>query len=486
MAFHTKHTKMKRNILLFIGICLALSSAACGKKQIFEEENAIYKQVYLTDQELKNNKYYVKDGTKFIETYSTENKSSVNIAESSAESMTKKEVIWLRRDYPLIPSYYENELLAYPSESISMDDVTVERYKDVGYSIGIYGATYNKETGCIEFSIGKNVVVNSSFYNAVAGGKSDSIQIASINDEAVDENSINTYGIFTGLEKNKTYKIGCYAGTYYASIDVKADEFFLQSFESYQLDRAELTQNGYLSIQMPADAKSGYYTVNDSGLFKYYNYKKGTKNDDQQDMNEEYYHDAESQMDVYSQQYVATVKEKTNYVSFQVDYEPGEYDESEIKGVLTAPDGQTYVLTNNFADHCLTVQLKEAVAGRWIINIFPKDMIVTNISVNSAKNKDEAKKEVKSFTISDPDENVKFYAAYKGEGTIWGVIENDNNESFDMIIPDDEKQLYYTFPYLPSGTYTVTIYHYADTSVEEIDYEHDELNEQKEIITIEE
>ena len=386
----------------------------------------------------------------------------------------------------LIPSYYKNELIAYPSETGTLDKIVIERFKDIGYSLGIYNATFNSETGYIEFSVSQNVPIASSAYKVLSEGKSDSIQLVSIDDQPVTEEMINSNGIFTGLEANRSYKIGYYAGTYYTTADITADEYFIQSYERYFVDAAELTRHGYLSIVMPDDAKSGYYMVNEAGLFKYYNYEKGDRNNAQEDMNEPYYANREEQLSAYSQQYVVSISEKTKYVAFECTYNKGTYEDIDISGVLTAPDGKEYILINDTENNKLTIMLTEAMAGRWTINIAPKDLVVTDISAKSTLNPNEAVKDIYEFAISDPDENILFYATYRGNGVIWGIIENENGEAVDMDIDEKNKMLSYTYPYLPSGTYKMTVYHYSDVAVDKTNYEKDASRQEEEIITVEE
>lgn len=130
--------------------------------------------------------------------------------------------------------------------------------------------------------------------------------------------------------------------------------------------------------------------------------------------------------------------------------------------------------------------LTEAMAGRWTINIAPKDLVVTDISAKSTLNPNEAVKDIYEFAISDPDENILFYATYRGNGVIWGIIENENGEAVDMDIDEKNKMLSYTYPYLPSGTYKMTVYHYSDVAVDKTNYEKDASRQEEEIITVEE
>lgn len=67
-------------------------------------------------------------------------------------------------------------------------------------------------------------------------------------------------------KKNKEYHLTFYAGTYYQTATIKADEKFLQYYEAYVIEKAENTKNGYLKFSMPDDAKSGYYMIEGAGF----------------------------------------------------------------------------------------------------------------------------------------------------------------------------------------------------------------------------
>lgn len=472
---------MSKKKYLYMAAMLLVTAgmlSGCGSKKIFVNKNDAYTLVPYTDKELENEIYYIKSGADFYETYLPEGTAG-NVSNTQADNR----VFWLKEDESLIPVLYKNEVIAYQSEKTSLTDIVLERFKDIGYSVGLYGGTLD-EDGFFDYSIQKNNVEGSDAYDALFDSPSDSIRVAFINDIPVTDSMLDSSGVITGLDKGAAYSLGYYAGTKYQTAATKADMHFLQSYEIQKVDKAYTTKNGYLAIYMPESAKSGYYMVNGKGLFLYYNFEKGEKDEASVDLNEPYYQTEEERIAAYSQQYMVTVKTKTNNVAFNLYYDTGTYSDDDITCVLAAPNGTTYnmVAQNGVAG----IELAEVMAGRWTINVLPKDLMVNDIKVESTTATADASTDTKSFYIGEDDENLEFYAEYSGDGDIWGIVEYENGETQELVLNEKEKKLATTYSYVPAGTYTVTIYHYKDTNVDEIGYQVDTNNEQQEIITIEE
>ena len=189
---------------------------------------------------------------------------------------------------------------------------------------------------------------------------------------------------------------------------MSADVHFYQSYEISQIEKAGTTKNGYLAIPMPEDAKSGYYMMNGSGLYRYYAFEKNTENVETVDMNEPFYETEEEKIAAYSQQYMVSVQTKTTNVAFNMEYDTEEYEDDEIKCILVSPDGTTYNLVPQ--NGTASIELAEVIAGRWTINVLPKDLIVKDIKAESTAATADSSTETKSFYIGEDDENIQFYA----------------------------------------------------------------------------
>ena len=470
----------KKGKFLLLGICslLTMFAAGCTKKDLFVEEGAEYKLEALDDNSLEDGTYYVKDGTKFYSVYLP-----TGNCQATANSVSSDRLYFVNKDYSLIPSYYSDELIAYQTTNTSLTDISLERFCDLGYSIGLYGGVIDDD-GYICYSVSKNTVPDSSAYNELKQAASDSIRIISIDGESVNSDTINSAGVFSNLEKGETYKLGFYAGSKYQEADVKADYRILQSYEYYTIDKATNTKNGYLAINMPKDAKSGYYLINGAGFFRYYAFEKGTEKRSKTDMNVAYYESESEKIQAYSQQYVVSVETATTNVGFTITYDADTYNDADITSILTSPDGTKYdMVAENGTIH---VELAQVIAGRWTINIMPKDMEIEDINISSVAPTEEATTEETDIAISEDLTAIRFYVDYTGDGDIWGTITDENGNAVNFESDSKNQKLYANYSYLPAGTYHVTIYHYADTAVNEVSYEDDTDSLEEEILTVEE
>ena len=454
--------------LTILGILLtAFFLSGCGKKQIIENPNAKYDLASYSVTELKTGSFYVKDGSKFYEPYTPNG---------------TKTVFWLGRDRSLVPSIYQDGSIVYPTQETSLSGIELERFEYIGYSIGVFNAKVD-EDGYICFESGKDMITGWDAYNALKGMESTSIRIVTINDQPVTPAMISNYGIFTGMEENGLYQFGLYAGSYYHTITAKADAQLFETYETIQTEDAYTTKNGYLAIDFPEGLKSGYYYIKDTGIFKYYDYEKGTRNDEETDMNDPYYTSEADKMAAYMQQYVVNVQTRTSNVGFTVSYDPSFYTDEEITCILSAPDGTQY---NMPADSGTAyVEVSDVMAGRWLINILPKDLTV-EISVDSTSTAEDALSEEKVFTFEEDEENIQFFATYEGDGSVWGIVTDEDGVTQTMDVDTSDHVLKTTYACLGSGEYTVTIYHYNDTEIGDIDYQSDSENEEVDLIIIEE
>ena len=456
---------MKEKIILLsiITLCVLPVLTGCTSKQIFVNEADKYKLVALSDTELKLETYYIKDGAKFYAAYTPEG----TIAKLSAYS--KQQYYWVDKDISLIPSLYKDEIIAYSStKEVNLTNAVIHRYYDVGYSIGVYGGSFD-DNGYYCISAKENTIPGSSAHEQFNRAKSDDIRIATVNDKPIDDSMINDGGIFLDMPKGSKCEIGFYSGTFYGTVTVESDYYFLQSYEDIKVSAVMSTKNGYLAITLPDDAKSGYYQIENGGIFKYYAHEKGTVADADIDMNEIYKNEDGESSIVHAQQYTLAVASKTYNVIFRLIYNQNTVKEEDVSVTLVSPDGINYKLP--VADGTAELELAEVMAGNWTMQVYPKHIEVTDISAVSAAKDPNAKKEEYTFTVEKGKENVEFFCKYDGEGDIWGTISNENGEAVVMKKKKESSSIFSgqylsaTYGYLPEGTYTMTIYYYLNTSI---------------------
>ncbi len=466
-----------QKIRLLLGMLIVSTViTGCEGQKIFREKVDEFALPEVTKENLEENIYYVKNGTRFSPVYAAENTNSYE----NPGKIEDSRICYFMEEEAMVPEYFSNEYIAVSGSTLDLKSVTLERYRDLGFSFGLYGCTVD-EDGYLCFDLKKNLVKNSDICQILSTAKSNEIRITAINGELVSEKNINSAGVIIGLEKAKEYTLSFYSGTYYGTVSVVADTHMIQSFELYELTDIETTKNGYLKITLPNDLKSGWYCMEGQGIFKYYNFEKGDADVTGIDLNEEYYQSEEEREAVYTQQYVLSVAEKTRNVSVILTYDTSVYGKEDIQIRLKSPDGN--VMEMKPEDGTAKVDLTEAIAGKWTVSVIPKELEVLDLTTESNQLASDTTVETKEFELTEDSENVEFAALYSGDGEVWGTVENENGESQDFGEAKNGK-LNYIYSYLPAGTYTVTIYHYTDTKIDDITCKEDVVETSTDIITV--
>ncbi len=446
----------------------------CEDVQIFQTKTDPNKLVAYKDSQLENEKYYVKNNTSFYEVYKPKNGN----ASSGVSVLNENRVIATMQDDALIPTFYSDELAAFQSDKLELKEIILERFTDQGYSIGCFSGNVTEE-GYLHCSK-EGLVHDSSFYNEIGTTESDDIRIASIDGKPLSYEQINTKaGIITGLEQGKTYKIGFFLGTKYFEKNIVADCRMYEAYEmySYGTDHIYDTPNGYMSFAMPQDLKSGYYCINGGGLYKYYNFTRGSQDEEAIAMNESYYKDEKSKIEAYSRQYNVSVPKRVKDFKVTVELESIEtvYADDIIQGIVFAPDGTQMNMDYNPNDKELSIAMAEGMSGDWTINIIPKTLNVSDIQVENDKLAEEATCEETVFTIPEDRENIEFYAEYTSfkrdveKCTVFGTVLAEDGKTYEMTLgvddTDHENPKYYIsyeVPFAAAGEYILRIYHYPE------------------------
>lgn len=464
---------------------MTITITGCSLDQeIFQKEVDPYEQVAVLKENLEEDVYYVKNGTKFYAAFKTER----------MESKDKKQIRWLNDNERALPIYYKGEYIAITSSQNTEFETSIIRYKNLGYSIGAANFSMTENgLSCSE----KDIINESDFYRVL--GDSKTITIADINGTSLTENDISECGSILNLEKDEEYNIGYYIGSYYKQDIVKAETRILYEFESYPVEY-KLTNNGYTTVKLPEDAKSGYYSIGDC-MFIYYDFEKTSSvSANEIDMNQIYYEDLTESIFINSQQYsfvldtdkynmeVVCLYEFSNSKKEAISEEEELLEENNIKGYLTAPNGTTYEMVLNGEYNTLRTKLDTAIAGGWTININPKTLIISDISVTSDEILQESTEQEYRFVFDEETGNIKFFVEYEGNGEVHAIIIDPNGNTYDFE-PEGKRNdntkgiLSYTMPYVATGEYIAKVYHYTDTDIKNVSYQIDTGNE-TDIITV--
>lgn len=478
---------IKKKIGKYIAVTLILSTilqlTGCDI-EIFEDKSAKYIAKALEKNELENGKYYVKKDTKFYQIHECD-------ASSDSTDVDASKCAWMVKDEGLLPEYFCNELIAKVTTEVKKDQMSLERYKDCGYSIGIYGAEY--KDGYIQLHASRNVIKDTDAKKCLENDKSSNIMIETINGQPVTESMLSEAGFILGMEKDASYEITFYAGTYYGKTVIKADTHFLQSFEIFNVKDYEMTKNGYLAIRIPEDLESGYYKLGTEGFFKYYNFKREELASADVDFNIPYYDSEEDQLAAYSQQFVFNLDVSTSDMSVKADFVPQTVTNISgiVKMMLTSPDGKRMIVEKGRDEGTISCDMVESMPGKWIVNIAPQSMTIKDVQIVSNKSEAEATKETYDMVFEEDLTGVVITLQYEGEGIVTAQVIDKDNNSYDMVPADKTgyntvHKLKYNFAYLPKGEYKVNVYHYPDTKILGTDYYLSEDVREVEIITVEE
>ena len=476
-------------------MALPLLLTGCDREVVIFRENTDPQKV--SSEDMVPETPYVMDGTGFILTGDVSGNFSgaVSIADP-------KRVLWMEKKESLVPTMYRKSLIAMKSNTTDLKSVSCERFRDAGYSIGIYGAVFNEETGMIDFNAQSNIGEATPAYQAIDTSLSTEIHLESINGTKVTADMLDGSGILNCFEKDKSYTIGYYAGTEYKTCPITASTHMLSSWETFSLTDITMTKKGYLAIEIPEDFKSGWYYIGGAGLVKYLDEDYGGEDLTGDALNVDYFDSEAERQQAYSQSYSVDFSEKTLNPTVEVIYDKSSVSSGQTASVtLVSPDGTIYALNDGekpamdesnyqYGENVgyYSIQLKEAIAGKWHVYIQPKEMNVYQVQVLSNKINEEATEENTTFAIDNDLKNQIFVVTWsltdvptksitgQDQPTVFGNIIYPTGETYDLIASDDndeKKTLYYKASYLPAGSYTVRVYHYSDVQIDNIELHDD-------------
>lgn len=469
----------KKGLIFFFPVLLLFlcCMSGCRDIQIFEKEEVLEKES-VTEKELKNEIYYVKEGTRFTSVYAPNGN-----AKSLNTKLNRSRIVYFNDDEHMLPEHYKGELIAYSSTTANLKSMCLERYEDIGYSFGVYGGRIGSDN-YYHMSTSDNTIAGSNINTLLLQAESDEIRLVSIDDKPIKDMVDKDSGLIVGLKKNENYAVELYAGTQYYRTTIMSDVHFLRAFEVFNYGQEQIsdTTHGYMCFNTPENLKSGYYNVNGTGLMLYHAYEKGTVVENE-DFNERYYSGDNEIIASYSKQYSVNVPNATRDMVVEVSYGEvlnGEDYGIEPGGFLEAPDGTGYHMDINEAKQKMTITLTVAKAGNWTLNVSPKSLEVLNIEVISDSVYEETVCYEQEFVIEEDMTYQMFYAYITGDlnASVHGSIITSENVTyrFETTTYKDadgmtRRYLSCKIPYLKKGTYKVKIYYYKSTTgVENVKY----------------
>ncbi len=454
--------------IFIIGTLLALCLlTGCGNIQIMAvSEKKEIKEVKDTD--LEQDTYYIKNGTRFVKVYMPEGN-----ANGIASKVSTGRVLYFTDDEQMVPVHYKSELIAYSSKKADFSSVTLERFRDMEYSIGIYGG-YIGDDGYYHINISSNNIVPGSQADSLFSQViSSEVRIVSIGGEPIAGLIDSGSGIITNLEKDKYYTMEFYAGTYYYKENFKADIHFLRAYEVYSYGSSYIsdTTHGYMCFNTPDNLKSGWYVVNGSGLFLYHDYVRGNAVA-AEDLNEGFYSSNEEMVATYSKQYKVHVPKTTKDMKITVAYGETGLNAGDFSATVFAPDGTSYEMDVNLESREMTLSLAYAAAGDWNIYIYPQTLAIEQVSISNESVVEETVCEEVEFNLEEDTPYQRFYADVVGDGKVYGSVIGPDGITYSLSLQsvkdksgNNRRYLVYDLPYAYAGQYKVKIYHYLSDSI---------------------
>lgn len=202
------------------------------------------------------------------------------------EHPSEKRVMWFKNDFDQIPTLKPNDSLIFYTTKQLKEDFVLERFKDLGYSVGIRGLKPTEDTR--RFTISTNVKDNCTYPNgdtdiiiqseneemiidSITGGTdNNTYDLRVVNINLDDPHSgVNEYGVIKSLQANGDYTIVAYDGTIKKEIEAKANVRIFGSFEAEVLHDYTFADDKIVEIKIPEEYNSGYYMINGTGLFRY-------------------------------------------------------------------------------------------------------------------------------------------------------------------------------------------------------------------------
>lgn len=298
---------MKKKIIIALMVMCAVSLAGCGSKK--KEKAPEYEPTYYTsEEELPENQFYIAhtetndDGEERTIYYNLSTaESTISEANTTACGSDNSRMLFLgyQTTEKLVPTFYEGDKLIYKSKTNIPLSYSFEKFFDNGCSLGVTGL-YMDASGNYRYDSSNCRVVEFSDASGLASISADSIYFTAVTklDEdgnaeddplRIDTTRVNTNGVVSGLDAGSTYTCDFRTGTEKITVNMTANVRMLSSAETYMSSRFEFITDYIAEIEMPEYLTSGYYTINNNGIFRFV--AKGKSLDDltEKDYNETIY-----------------------------------------------------------------------------------------------------------------------------------------------------------------------------------------------------
>lgn len=166
-----------------------------------------------------------------------------------------------------IPVMFWDDVFIFRSKNGIPDKYVIERFKDDGYTLGISGLTTNGKSPYYQCS---KASFNdfSDTMDLLKLGASE-IYILSVGERPLTDEYISPAGTVLGLVKDARYECDIRTGTEKKNAVFTADVHLYTCYERFLSNDFRFTEDGEIAVGFPEQLPSGYYNINNQGLFRY-------------------------------------------------------------------------------------------------------------------------------------------------------------------------------------------------------------------------
>ncbi len=234
---------------------------------------------------LEDGKIYVRHDNTFTEVYFN---NTTFEKESVVASPKDGRIYWFQGDEDKIPTLYKGDSLVEYTSGVFEEKFILERFEDLGYSVGICGMQ-PIESGryTISTDVEKKNTYPYSDADEITKLTNPTVIVDSISEKPIREyNEVDpeTYeplappqelcvptkhGTIPGLKKDSFYNVRVYEGTVEHLYKLCANVMILASMECLTKIDYKFEEEYLLKIELPSTLKTGYYSINGLGVFRY-------------------------------------------------------------------------------------------------------------------------------------------------------------------------------------------------------------------------
>lgn len=253
-------------VLILLLIAFTLVSCSGDDTNADEYGNIMVYTIY----NLPESGVYVKSEDQYFPVMPAGNNLNGDEFPYDGSTMNPERLIWfVNRDH-LIPIYdvsKGHELVLRSSSFDVSESIILEKFEDRGYTLGV-AFQEAENTGLYKFM--DSMICNGSSAAEVLNSAADinNLTVVGINNQKMSFGMFDASNTLINLQYNGVYELNIYQGTTYTAVDMVADCHIFFSGGFIQIEKFNLTRNGYAVIQLPDDFPEGIYDIAGYGLVK--------------------------------------------------------------------------------------------------------------------------------------------------------------------------------------------------------------------------